>query len=85
MTQTKMIRTDSEAIRSLRADAGQAGDQEQVKICDRALNGSSRAIKACERAMRDAAAQWAAKIVRVDGGYMAFESIDDYRMWANQK
>ena len=28
---------------------------------------------------------WAAKIVRVDGGWMAFESIDDYKIWKNQK
>lgn len=28
---------------------------------------------------------WASKIVKVDGGYMGFESIDDYRTWKNQK
>ena len=27
---------------------------------------------------------WAAKIVKVEGGYMAFESITDYQMWRNQ-
>ncbi len=29
-------------------------------------------------------APWAAKIVKVDGGYMAFESIDDYNTWKRQ-
>lgn len=28
---------------------------------------------------------WAAKIVRVDGGWLAFESVDDWRTWRNQK
>ena len=28
---------------------------------------------------------WAAVIARVDGGFVAFESPDDYRMWRNQK
>lgn len=28
---------------------------------------------------------WASKIVKVDGGYMGFESIDDYETWRNQK
>lgn len=28
---------------------------------------------------------WAAVIVQVDGGYMAFESIDDYRTWRDAK
>lgn len=30
-------------------------------------------------------APWAAKIVKVDGGYKAFESIQDYEAWKNQK
>lgn len=29
-------------------------------------------------------APWAAKIVKVDGGYMAFESVADYETWAKQ-
>ena len=29
-------------------------------------------------------APWAAKIVKVDGGYMAFESEADYDAWKNQ-
>ena len=28
---------------------------------------------------------WAEKIVKVCGGYMCFESADDYRKWKNQK
>lgn len=27
---------------------------------------------------------WAAEIVEVDGGFMAFESVDDYEAWSNQ-
>jgi hypothetical protein len=30
-------------------------------------------------------APWAAKIAKVYGGYMAFESVTDYRTWKNQK
>ena len=30
-------------------------------------------------------ATWASKIVKVEGGYMAFESWDDYKIWKNQK
>lgn len=30
-------------------------------------------------------APWAAKIVKVDGGYVAFESIADYETWRKQK
>jgi hypothetical protein len=28
---------------------------------------------------------WAAVIARTDGGWMAFESVDDYRTWRGQK
>lgn len=31
------------------------------------------------------AAMWASKIVKVEGGYMAFESWDDYNTWKNQR
>ncbi len=31
------------------------------------------------------AAPWAAKIVEVEGGYMAFESMTDYETWNNQQ
>ena len=29
--------------------------------------------------------QWAAVIARVEGGFVAFESRDDYRVWKNQR
>jgi hypothetical protein len=28
---------------------------------------------------------WASKIVKVEGGYMGFESVEDYRIWRQQK
>jgi hypothetical protein len=28
---------------------------------------------------------WASKIVKVEGGYMGFESITDYDTWNNQR
>jgi hypothetical protein len=31
------------------------------------------------------AAPWAAKIIKVYGGYMAFESMTDAEMWKSQK
>lgn len=31
------------------------------------------------------AAPWAVKIVKVDGGYIAFESIQDYATWRKQR
>lgn len=30
-------------------------------------------------------APWAAVIVKVEGGYMAFESVQDYETWRRQK
>jgi len=30
-------------------------------------------------------APWASIIIKVDGGYLAFESITDYAVWKNQK
>ena len=30
-------------------------------------------------------APWAVKLVRVEGGYKAFESISDYKTWKAQK
>jgi len=30
-------------------------------------------------------APWACKIVKVEGGYMAFESITDYDTWMRQR
>jgi len=31
------------------------------------------------------AATWATVVTKVCGGFMAFESIEDYRVWKNQK
>lgn len=31
-----------------------------------------------------AAMPWAAKIVKVEGGYMGFESVNDYNTWSKQ-
>ncbi len=36
----------------------------------------STAVKMCP---------WAAIIVKVEGGFKAFESMEDYRIWKNQK
>ncbi len=30
-------------------------------------------------------APWAAKVIKVEGGYMAFESVNDAKIWKNQK
>lgn len=30
-------------------------------------------------------APWACKVVKADGGYHAFECVNDYRVWKNQK
>jgi len=30
-------------------------------------------------------APWAAKVKKVEGGYMCFESVEDYKIWDNQK
>ena len=30
-------------------------------------------------------APWAVKVVKVDGGYIAFASVGDYRTWSSQK
>jgi hypothetical protein len=31
------------------------------------------------------ATTWAAVVTKVCGGYMAFESVEDYRIWKNQR
>jgi len=46
-----------EQIQTLRGEAVQAGDFEQVAICDLALDGSLVAIAECERVIADAAAR----------------------------
>ena len=41
-----------EQIRKLRSEAASAGDERQVRICDRALDGDDAAIGACMRVVR---------------------------------
>ena len=47
-------------IKSLRVEAAQASDYAQVALCDRAINGSTRASMECERVIREARAKAAA-------------------------
>ena len=42
-------------IETLRAEAGTAGDDEQVKLCDAALNGDADARAECARVISAAA------------------------------
>lgn len=42
-------------IKSLSNEAGEAGDLEQVAICDRALTGDAAATAECARVIADAA------------------------------
>lgn len=51
-----MTITDTD-IRNLRTESGAAGDFEMVRICDRALNGSAKAIDECVRVIEYAAAE----------------------------
>lgn len=44
-------------IVALRAEAGKAGDLEQVAVCDRALTDDVEAIVECRRVIDDARAQ----------------------------
>lgn len=39
-------------------------------------NKRSKAIEECP---------WSTKVIKVQGGYMCFESITDYSIWKNQK
>jgi hypothetical protein len=48
---------DDRRVRSLRAEAAQAGDSTQVDICDRASEGDRNALLACALVLSDAAAQ----------------------------
>ena len=47
-----MTTTDDD-IRSLRDEAGSAGDLEMARVCDRALDGSTRARRECEQVILD--------------------------------
>ena len=40
-------------------------------------------VKSIKKAWR--LAPWSEKIIRVDGGYMAFESVSDYHIWLRQR
>lgn len=46
-----------EQIEALRTEAGEAGDLEQVALCDRAIDGDADARAKCERVIRTAWAQ----------------------------
>lgn len=46
-----------ETIEALRAEAAEAGDMEQVALCDAALDGDEAALDACRRVIADAHAQ----------------------------
>jgi hypothetical protein len=56
MTTTTKERAMTRQIAQLRQEAGQAGDLEQVAICDRALQGDGEAIQACEDVIEAASA-----------------------------
>ena len=39
----------------------------------------------CRRKRAEALAPWASELVECEGGFMAFESVDDARIWEAQK
>jgi len=43
-------------LRALRREAAEAGDLEQVRLCERALDGDPAAVLACRRAIDEAEA-----------------------------
>jgi hypothetical protein len=47
----------NQQIRTLRAEAAEAGDLAQVAICDRAMDGDDAAAVECARVIAEAAAQ----------------------------
>ena len=42
-------------------------------------------VQTNSRACAKSNCAWAAKVVKVDGGYMCFEGVDDYNTWRRQK
>jgi len=44
-------------LRDLRREAAEAGDLEQVRLCERALDGEPGALLACQRALDEAEAR----------------------------
>lgn len=55
MTTTRQTEITDEQIRTLRTEAGAAGDDEQVAICTAALNGVLAARVECARVIAEAA------------------------------
>jgi hypothetical protein len=55
----------------------------QIKKEEMKLRQQFIGVKTRKEAEQEAT--WAAKIVKVEGGYLAFESIADYKTWKNQK
>jgi hypothetical protein len=56
MSNETKITTDQ--IEALRQESGEAGDSEQVAICDRALAGNQDALRECFRVINEARAMW---------------------------
>lgn len=54
MTTTTTPTITNQQIRQLRAEAASAGDQVQVYLCDRALQGDKTSIRACALAIAEA-------------------------------
>ena len=44
-------------VEALRTEAGEAGDREQVALCDRALQGDAEALARCLEVIADTQAQ----------------------------
>jgi len=42
-------------------------------------------VPAMTRKQAADACPWASEIIKVEGGYMCFESVEDARIWRNQK
>lgn len=51
------MKITSAQIAALKSEAANAGDSKMVAVCDRALDGSRRAIAEVRRVLADAAAQ----------------------------
>lgn len=57
MTTTSRVNVTRDDIRTLRAERAQAGDEEGVALCDRALDGDASAWCECEQTIAECAAQ----------------------------
>lgn len=58
---TQITQIEIDRIAALRTEAGQAGDSEQVALCDRALNGDEAARAECARVLAEATREHAAE------------------------